>query len=96
MIDKTKECDTQHGKYHINNTLVPTRLLTRLFCVSGPLLSCVVVETQAGSPNGQTAAPPAPAPALSSGPIAAMVLVHTVRGLSTASHLPADKTPGTT
>lgn len=60
--------------------------------MSGPL--CVVVEMRACAPNGQAAVPPGPAPALSSGPIAAMVPLHTVRGLSTVSHLPVDETQG--
>lgn len=50
---------------------------------------CVVVEMQVCSPDGHAAAP---APALCSGPIAAMVLLHTMKGPSTVSLLPADKT----
>lgn len=67
--------------------------LTRVDCA---LLLHVVVEAQASGPDRQTAVPPGPALATSPGPIAAMVLLHTVEGLSTVSHLPEHKTPGMT
>lgn len=69
--------------------LIPAGLPTRVCCLSG--LLCVVVEMRARTPTGQAAVPPGPAPALSSGPIAAMVPLHTVRGLSTVSRLPANE-----
>lgn len=59
-------------------------------------VDCALVEAQASGPDRQTAVPPGPALATSPGPIAAMVLLHTVEGLSTVSHLPEHKTPGIT
>lgn len=80
----------------LKGILISVGLLTRVCCTPGPLLPCVVVETQARCPSGQAAVPPGSAPAPSSGPVAAMVLLHTLRGLGTVSHLPADRTPQTT
>lgn len=87
----------QNNEKNINSLVSSSfYLLTRVCCPLGPALLSVVVETQTSDPDRQTAIPPGPAPTLSPGPIAAMVLLHTVRGLSTVSRLPAHKTPGTT